>query len=94
MYPNNYNMQNQMAYTDSNIDYSNNNIRWVRKNDRFGGSVWVPLILGGAVGYAFGNNNNNYNNARPIYGPFYPVTGPIYWWPPYNNNSNNNNYYF
>ncbi len=90
MYPNhNYYVANHTRSIRPNNNFSNENVRWVRQSDRFGGSVWVPLILGGAVGYAFGNNNNNNNpNFRPCCGPFYPMPMP-YW-----NTPSNNNFFF
>ncbi len=66
----------------------NNNVQWVRRQDRFGGSVFVPLVVGGTLGYVFGQNNNNNNNT---YCPWcYPPVMPYY---PYPYNTNNN-YYF
>lgn len=85
MYPNHYNVSNNKNSNFGNQNFSNPNVRWVRKEDRFGGSVWVPLIIGGAVGYAFGNNNNN-PNFKSCCTPFYPMQNPYFWGPTSNNN--------
>lgn len=92
MYPKNYNVSNNRQMRYPNSTFSNENVRWVRQEDRFGGSVWVPLILGGAVGYAFGNNNNNNNNPnfRPCCGGFYPMPTPYWNW----GTPSNNNFFF
>lgn len=89
MYSNDYYVTNDMGFSYPNNNFNQENVTWVRQDDRFGGSVFVPLILGGAVGYAIGNNNNNNNNFnRPCCGPFFPAPTP-YW-----NFPSNNNFFF
>lgn len=89
MYPNSYVVSNNTRFQNPNSNFSNDNIQWVKREDRFGGSTWVPLLVGGAVGYAIGNNNNNNNNFRPCCGPFFPAPSPFFWGMP-----NNNNFFF
>ena len=51
MYSNDYYVTNDTGFSYPNNNFNQENVTWVRQDDRFGGSVFVPLILGGAVGY-------------------------------------------
>ena len=80
-----YKSQNYGNFFSTSNSY-NNNVQWVRKQDRFGRSVFVPLVVGGALGYVFGQNSNNNTYCPWCYTPVMP-----YYPYPYNTN---NNYYF
>lgn len=74
---------NYQYVTNRRMRYPTNTMN--RSQDRFGGAL-VPFVVGGALGYAVGNNNNNNNYCPWCYPVYYrPNYYPV--WPvPYNNN--------